>query len=111
MVTVDLTEAYNCAALLSTLINDRMRSVGMKRKAHPLEAWAADIEKLHRIDGVDYDTIRKVIEWCQNDTFWMMNILSGNKLRKQFFRLIMQMKSEAEGTSEPQKNWGFMSNG
>jgi hypothetical protein len=31
--------------------------------------------------------IIQVIDWCQNDEFWSVNILSMEKLRKHFDRL------------------------
>ena len=56
-------------------------------------AWAQDIEKLHRLDKQDYGLIRRVLEWCQSDSFWKSNILSGGKLRKQWNKLTAKMNS------------------
>ena len=35
--------------------------------------------------------IKEVIIWCQQDDFWYKNILSTEKLRKQYDRLVMNM--------------------
>ncbi|MGR5914590.1 hypothetical protein ACT7DA_20990 [Bacillus pacificus] len=35
-----------------------------------------------------------VIDWCQNDDFWHTNILSADKLRKQFDQLFMKMQAD-----------------
>ena len=50
------------------------------------------IERLHRLDGIDYTEIEACIQWLhhgsgRNVAFWRTNILSGGKLREQFFRL------------------------
>lgn len=64
-------------------------------KAQP-EKWAADIEKLHRIDGHDYQTILAVMNWSQNDDFWKQNIRSGAKLRKHFDDLLVRATSQKQ---------------
>jgi phage replication O-like protein O len=60
--------------------------------------WAADLDKLHRLDGQSIEDIRRVIEWCQSDPFWKKNILSGASLRKQWDRLFLAT-SENRGSS------------
>jgi hypothetical protein len=50
--------------------------------------WAADIEKLIRIDKKAPETIRRVILWVKTPgNFWFHNIESGATLRRQFERL------------------------
>jgi len=51
------------------------------------ETWSKDISLLNRIDGRDYKSIAKIIDFSQQHEFWKVNILSGAKLRKQFDRL------------------------
>lgn len=63
-------------------------------------ATRAAIEKMIRIDRRKPERIRAVIEWCQADNeprgrdnfCWAPNILSGEKLRKQFDRLETDMR-------------------
>lgn len=91
-------DAVRLAEMLHGLIQNNMTKAGY-RKSYPLNAGSvSEIEKLHRIDGVEWDTIEEVIMWCQNDEFWKMNILSGSKLRKQFPQLLMKMKSDTRKT-------------
>ena len=68
----------------------------MAKKLTPkdYERWAQDIEKLHRIDGYDYELITKVMDWSQQDQFRRQNIKSGATLRKQFTTLLMQIKEK-----------------
>jgi hypothetical protein len=59
------------------------------------DGWAADIEKLIRIDKKDPEIIRQVILWVKTpNNFWFHNIESGSKLRKQFERLYGEMKTK-----------------
>lgn len=71
-------------------------------KARPkVERWAADIDKMKRIDNVSEEQIRVIIQWLyysddENAIFWRGNIQSGEKLRKQFPRLIAAIEREAK---------------
>lgn len=58
-------------------------------KAEATEKDFIEINKLHRIDGRDYKTIRAVMQWSQQDAFWSRNIRSAAKLRKQFDTLLI----------------------
>jgi hypothetical protein len=78
------------AAKLFSLIAQRKRNF----RAPNLNAWAADIDKIIRLDGRTYEQVRDVIEWCQQDDFWKDNILSCAKLRKQLDRLEIKMERD-----------------
>lgn len=84
------SEDMRLAELLSSLIQDNYPHW---KKPKNLDKWAEDINKIHRIDKIEYKTIEFVINWVQRDNFWAKNVLSGAKLRKQFNRLVV------EGTS------------
>lgn len=87
----------------ATKLADGMRSNDPKaRIPDNLDKWAADIEKLHRIDGRSWDDIIAVIVWCQQDEFWRSNIRSGKKLRKQFDRLWLRFQDEQPKHKEPE---------
>jgi len=66
---------------------------GGKRVA-TIARWAADIDKLNRVDGQAWGNIEAVIGWCQADSFWSSNILSGKKLREQFDQLTAKMSAK-----------------
>lgn len=59
-----------------------------------LDNWASEIEKLQRLDKRPYDEIEAVIEWAKADSFWQVNIISAEKLRKQYSRLLLQMQKQ-----------------
>jgi len=62
-----------------------------------LKKWAVEINKMIRIDKRDPKDIVKVIIWCQKDSFWCANILSGVKLRKQYDQLFVKMNIKKSG--------------
>lgn len=74
------------------LIMSEVKPPTWKNKKPNLENWYADIEKLHRIDGQPPGLITQVVEWVVKDPFWSRNVLSGATLRKQFDRLVLQMR-------------------
>jgi predicted phage replisome organizer len=57
-----------------------------------INKWANDIRLMCEIDKRYPDNIEIIIEWCQKDSFWKTNILSTDKLRKQFDQLTLKMK-------------------
>jgi hypothetical protein len=61
-------------------------------KAPRFEAWASEIRLMRERDGRSYKDIATVFTWANQDQFWCSNILSPKALRKQFDRLLIQMK-------------------
>lgn len=45
------------------------------------EKWLDCIDKLVRIDNLNYDQIKVIVKWARNDEFWKTNFLSILKLR------------------------------
>jgi hypothetical protein len=66
-----------------------------KTKEPDIQKWAKDINLILRIDNRDPVELKKIIEWCQTDSFWMCNILSPSKLRKQYDQLLLKMAKES----------------
>jgi len=62
-----------------------------KFSSNCIERWANEVRLMRERDKRDHDRIKKVMEFALNDDFWKYNILSMEKLRKQFDRLEMQM--------------------
>lgn len=85
-------EAMRLAQLLLDCIlhnNDQYRHT-----KQTTTTWAYDIEKLMRIDKFTYEQVEAIIKFAQSHDFWHKNILSGSKLRKQFNRLVAELKSK-----------------
>jgi predicted phage replisome organizer len=54
------------------------------------EKWLNSMKLLNEKDGYDFDTIKNVMKWSQEDKFWKANILSLPKLREKFQQLYLQ---------------------
>ena len=71
-----------------------------------LQRWAKTFDYILRIDKRDIEEVKTLIKWCQDDNFWFKNILSPDKLRKQYDRLLLEMKKPQDKTHK-QKNSTF----
>lgn len=56
-----------------------------------LGQWANSMRLMMERDGRNRQQIALVIDWCQKDKFWKLNILSADTLREKFDRLELQM--------------------
>jgi hypothetical protein len=81
------SQEFELVCLLFNLILQRKPDF----KQPDLQNWAKHIDLMIRSDNRNPQTIKAVIEWCQSDNFWQNNILSTDKLRKQFDRLELRM--------------------
>jgi len=64
------------------------------------ESWANDIRLIREADGRSYKEIAAVFTWANKHSFWCSNILSPKALRRQFDRLVIQMKSEPSASKK-----------
>lgn len=65
-------------------------------------AWVETLDKLVRLDGLDLDTIEKIIRWARADEFWSKNFMTLIKLRQKNKEQIpywLVFQSKMEGTS------------
>ncbi|GAG51978.1 unnamed protein product, partial [marine sediment metagenome] len=81
------TIQYIMSELLFSLIKKRRETF----KKPDLNKWSKHIDLMIRVDKRDPEEIEKIIQWCQRDDFWQNNILSTDKLRKQYDILAIQM--------------------
>lgn len=95
------SEDLRLANLLADLIEKNNIKAWKRPTGHKIEYWADLIEKLHRIDKVEYKEIEFIINWCQQDDFWKSNILSTAKLRKQFPTLWIRAKGNIKKRFTP----------
>jgi predicted esterase len=101
LTTID-ENAVRLATLLLSLSSSNfsfLKQRTEKEKQRDIANWAADIEKLHRLDGYDWSIVEGIINWSQQDDFWKKNIRSGVKLRKQFDKLLIDAKEEHDNKS------------
>ena len=74
---------------LAMLLADLVEANGSKRPSVSAK-WTSTIDRMIRLDGRDPQQIEAAIRWSQADEFWQANILSPEKLRKQFDRMRLQ---------------------
>lgn len=68
------------------------------------EKWAEIFRLMIERDGRTEKNIKEVFTWCQADGFWQNNILSPDKLRKQFDRLELEKdKNKPQQIDKPKK--------
>lgn len=87
----ETSDPYLLARLLETDI--REHSPHFPESEEQRQRWAKDIDLMIRKDKLDVDVIAEVIEWCQQDSFWRSNILSGKKLREKYLQLSIRMSN------------------
>ncbi len=82
---------------LSQYLFNHIKENNPNAKESNFETWSKYFDYILRIDSRDIEEVRAVIKWCQHDSFWYMNILSADKLRKKYDTLVLQM-------NDPKKN-------
>ena len=87
----------SCEVLLSELLFSLIILRDEKHKKPNIQKWAIHIGRLIRIDKRSEEEIMRVIKWSQQDDFWQNNILSTEKLRKQYGNLILKMNRRNSG--------------
>ncbi len=89
--------ASDDATTLSELLKEQILS-NNKNAIVKNGSWPKEADLMIRKDKRKPEEIKKVIIYCQNDSFWKSNIMSMKTLRKQYDRLVLQMK-ERGGTN------------
>jgi DNA replication protein DnaD len=82
---------------LSQYLFNHIKDNNPSAKEPNLETWSKHFDYILRIDKRDIEEVKRVIKWCQHDSFWYKNILSPNKLREKYDTLVLQM-------NDPKKN-------
>ena len=78
---------FLCALFLSKRISSRLPSA-KEATEKTLQRWADAFDKCNRIDGHDWDEIKYVLAFSQEDPFWQANILSGKTFREKYMQLL-----------------------
>lgn len=62
----------------------RARVVGNGSKATVSKGWRDAARRMLDIDGRDAAEAHRLIDWCQDDSFWCSNVLGMSKFRAQY---------------------------
>ncbi len=84
---------------LANLLYQRILENNPNHKKTNLQNWASQIRLMMEKDKRTEEQIRFLIDWSQNDSFWMGNILSTKKLREKFDALVIQIKARKNKTA------------
>ena len=83
-----------CHMKLAELLFKKMKENNPNVKKPSLESWANTFRLMMERDHRSGKDIQDLILWSQKHPFWYKNILSADKLRKQFDRLKLEMMDE-----------------
>ena len=95
---------YNTSFLLARKLQEFILRNNPKAKPktpEELTKWADDFRKMIEIDKRTPEDIDNVLKFSQDDSFWQTNILSAEKLRKQFDQLYIKMGKTGVTNDEP----------
>ncbi|MGX7745659.1 hypothetical protein [Rhodopseudomonas parapalustris] len=84
---------------LASYLYRYIKSNNPNAKEPNYEKWAKTFDYMLRVDKRDVEEIKQVIKFSQTDSFWFKNILSPDKLRKQYETLFLQMKNPIKSKS------------
>src|SRR5699024_82995 len=79
---------------LAELLFKKIKENNPSAKEPNLESWANTFRLIMERDKRSGKEIQDLILWSQSHHFWYKNVLSADKLRKQFDRLQLEMKDE-----------------
>ncbi len=86
---VDVSTTLIEAEKLCSILQGHVIANGFKPFTEGKSSLGA-MERLLRIDDRTFAQVKYIIEWCQKDEFWLVNIRSPQKLRDKFDTLLGQ---------------------
>lgn len=90
---------YNFDAVhmkLAELLFNKMKENNPNAKEPNYQSWANTFRLMMDRDNREGKEIQEIILWTQKHHFWFKNILSADRLRKQYDRLLLQMKEDGK---------------
>jgi len=100
-------EDMRCAEYIAQKVDALAGSPGK----HPMDSWANTIRLMRERDNRNHREICDLFKWANNDHFWKDNILSPEKLRKQWQKLTIRRNSERTGSTSARPALDFNSTG
>lgn len=92
----------------ATYLFEKVKERLPNKKEPDFQNWADEVRKTVELDGIPIERYKQVLDWSQNDDFWQANILSTNKLRKQFDTIYLQMQRDSkQSTPKVDGNWDY----
>ncbi len=79
----------------------RVTVINPSAKKPNFESWANTIRLMREIDDWNHTQMWKVFDWANKDSFWCSNVLSPDKLRKQFDKLQVKANETNQSANAP----------
>jgi Helix-turn-helix domain len=90
---------------LARFMFEAIRKLYEKAKEPNFEKWANEVRLMREVDGRTLDEIRKLFTWANQDDFWRSNVLSPEKLRKQWDQLSIKAQGgHKNGFTKPSRH-------
>mgnify|MGYP001566626974 CR=1 FL=1 len=93
---------------LANAIFADIRALNPQHKKPNFEKWADTIRLMRERDGRKHEEILSMWKWANKHSFWSSNILSPEKLREQWDRLVIVIRQQKQGeqnaTRQPADN-------
>lgn len=70
--------------------SSRIAKAAERTRTEAVARWAVTIDKMHRLDRIEWGTIQGMISWCQRDSFWRGVILGADNLRDKWDHMLAQ---------------------
>lgn len=87
--SADAEEIYSC-------FFQKLREINKEFKEPNAPKWKQEIDQMLRLDKRDPYKVKMVLEWALSHSNWQRYILSPKALRKNYDRLVVQMKAELQ---------------
>lgn len=92
--------------ILAEYLLKKIRENNSNYKQPNIQNWALIMDRLIRLDNRQPGEVKTIIDFSQEDEFWKINILSPDKLRKQYDQLKIRHKQFIEKDHKQQHKNG-----
>lgn len=92
---------------LANRLYEKILENNPQHKKPNFQEWSNDIRLMMERDQRTDEQIEYLIDWCQQNAFWKVNILSPSKLREKFDQLVLKVKQDRH--KQPQLETAYRS--
>ncbi|MBX4266583.1 phage replication initiation protein [Clostridium estertheticum] len=89
---------------LSTYLFNFIKKNNVQAKEPNMQKWSKGFDSILRLDNRNIEDIKKIIVFSQKNEFWYKNILSPEKLRIHFEKLLLEM-AEPKYAKKNKNTW------
>lgn len=90
-----------CVDRLIASVLEQMPGAKVPTNERDRQKWAAEVEKMQRIDKRSREQVSQALDYAIKSTFWRTNIRSTAKFREKFETLYMQSMDRMQRAGKP----------